>query len=174
MSLLPWLLDWPPSRGAVAAFLVVTAFSVGSLAVFGGVVDDAETENVTVESTDLALRLNDEFDPPDTNGSVQTCVASGTPGDTVSLVGSVTVDAPSDRRGGLEVVLNLPGTDESRTTTVEADGGTVDVFWLFDDDETLEAGDDATLRVTVRSGGEILLETTRPLTVEADSRSYDC
>jgi len=174
VNLLPWLLDWPPSRGAVVAFLLVTAFSVGSIAVFGGVVEDADTDEVTVESTELALLLNDEFDPPETNGSVATCFASGTPGDTVSLTGSVTVDAPSDRRGPLEVVLSLPAADEPRTDTVEAGGGTVDVFWLFEDDESLEPGDTATLEVSVRSGGETLVETTRSLTVEADSRNYDC
>ncbi len=46
--------------GWVAAFLFVTAVSVDSLAVFSAV-SHVEQDEVTVESTDLTLRLNDEF-----------------------------------------------------------------------------------------------------------------
>lgn len=40
MNVLPWLLDWPPSRGTIAVFVVLTAFSVGTLVLFGGVTDE--------------------------------------------------------------------------------------------------------------------------------------
>ncbi|MEF8757150.1 MAG: hypothetical protein V5A33_02825, partial [Halobacteriales archaeon] len=92
MSVLAWLLRWPPSRGTVVVFLVLTAFSVGSLAAFGGLVDDDTQENVTVEATDLTVRLNDEIEFPEGgNDSVRTCVGMWTPGDSVFVTGEVTL-----------------------------------------------------------------------------------
>lgn len=60
MNLLPWLLDWPPKRRTIVAFLLVTAVSVGTLLVFAPLTDQLRTENVTVETADLTVRLNDE------------------------------------------------------------------------------------------------------------------
>lgn len=56
MSVLAWLLRWPPSRGTVVVFLVLTAFSVGSLAAFGGLVEDDTQE------TSLSKRRTSPFD----------------------------------------------------------------------------------------------------------------
>jgi len=80
------------------------------------------------------------------------------------------VDVPAgwnrDRAGGERpvVVVGLAHTDETTAEPVEGTGTgqvTVDVFWILDDDETL-------------SGDSTVASTTRAVTVENDSRSYDC
>lgn len=176
MNVLPWLLNWPPSRGAVAAFLLLTAFSAGTLVLFGGVTDQMTQENVTVDASDVAVRLNDEQSYPDTGDGVQTCLASGTPGDSVSVQGDVVLDVPAemdDER--LTVVVSLAHTAETTTDTVEGSGREyADVFWVFEDDETLAAGENATLEVTVSTDSETVARATRSVRVEADSRTYDC
>ena len=180
MSPLPWLLDWPPSRAALAAFLLLTALSSGTVLLFGGGFDDGASETVTVESTDLTVRLNDGVDYPDaTNGSVQTCVAVGTPGDSVSVLGDVTVDVPPERGLAgdrhLTVAVSLGHTDATDTGTIEGPGTvTRDVFWVFADDETLSVGDTARLQIRVRSEGETVANATREVTVENGTRSFDC
>ena len=180
MNLLPWLLDWPPSPATVAVFLVLTAFSVGTLVAFGGVTDQITDENVTVAETDLSVRLNDELDIPSTNGSVETCLASGTPGDSILVVGDLTVDAPASGTGKhspdrpLAVVLGLAHTEQTTTEQVDGTGGTTDVHWVVEDDETLAIGDEATVQIRVRSGGTTVATATRAITVEEGSRSYDC
>ena len=175
MNVLPWLLDWPPRRATVGVFLLVTVFSVGTLVVFGGVTDEITTDNVTVESTDFTVRLNDEFSFPDTNGSVQTCLGSGTPGDRINVVGSVTVDSPESRAAPLDVVVSLGHTDDSTTQSVESGRpATADVFWLLDDDETLSVGGTATVEVRVTDGDATLSSATRTVPVTNDSRTYDC
>jgi hypothetical protein len=180
MDVLPWLLDWPPSPAKIVAFLLLTAASVGTLVAFGGVTDRIADENVTVADADLTVRLNDETNIPDTNGTVQTCLGSGTPGDSVAVLGDVTVDAPAagtenhstDRP--LTVVVGLPETGETTTQTVEGSGGTADVFWTFEDEEVLSAGETTTLRVRVRSGETTVATATQSVTIENDTRSYDC
>ncbi|QLD90812.1 hypothetical protein HWV07_17890 [Natronomonas salina] len=182
MSLLPWLLDWPPTRAQVAVFLLVSALSVGTIAMMGGVADDPASENVTVEDIDLAVSLNDEASYPEgANGTVQTCFASGTPGDSVSVLGDVILDVPeSDGRGRsserqLRVTVNL--TEMSETTAqTETGTGTVhsDVFWLIDDDETLAVGDTVTLHVTVHDERGRVATATDNVVVQGDSRTYDC
>ncbi|MFC7132112.1 MULTISPECIES: hypothetical protein [Salinibaculum] len=179
MNPLPWLLDWPPRPATVAVTLLLTVFSVGTLVVFGGVVDDIESENVTVESMDLSVRLNDESSIPSGDGSVQTCLGSGTPGDRISVLGDVTVDVPpgwdGPADGSLTVAVSLGHTDEATTQSVPSEGTeTVRVFWLLEDDETLSAGDEATVQVSVRTDDATVATATRPVTVEASSRSYDC
>jgi hypothetical protein len=179
VNLLPWLLDWPPRRGTVAVFLLLTAASAGTLVLFGGFEDDVAGDDVTVESADVVVRLNDDVDFPETNGSVQTCLASGTPGDSVSVVGDVTVHVPADRgRFGarsLTVEVSLAGVEGTTTDAVSGTGTEVsDVFWVFEDDETLSVGDAVTLRVRVRSEGETVAAATRNVTVERGTRSYDC
>lgn len=182
MNLLPWLLDWPPSPATVAAFVVLTVFSVGTLAMFGGVVDDGTSENVTVEEIDLTVALNDEMSFPDSeNGTVQTCMASGTPGDTISAQGAVTVRIPpdSERRYGDDaqgtVEVSLEHTREKTTDTIEGPGReTIDVFWLLDDDETLSVGDTATIQVRVRMDETTVATANQSVTVEEGTRTYDC
>jgi hypothetical protein len=181
MDLLPWLLDWPPSRGAVAAFLVLTAASVGTLVAFGGVTDEITRENVTVDATDVSVRLNDEGGIPDLGEGVQTCLASGTPPDSVAVIGDVTVTVPAEGTrnysgsGPVTVAVSLAHTDETTTETVEGSGeATRDIFWIIEDDETLSVGGTATLQVRVQSGDSTLAETTRTAPVENGTRSYDC
>jgi len=158
VNLLPWLLDWPPKRRTIVAFLLVTAVSVGTLLVFAPLTDQLRTENVTVETADLTVRLNDEQSLPEGEG-VQTCFASGTPGERLGDAATVTV--------------GMAHTEETTSGDIERTGGTFDVFWLLDDDETLSAGDTATLRVRVRGDGEPLATATQPVVVDADSRHYD-
>ena len=180
MNLLPWLLDWPPRPGAVGAVLLRTVFSVGTLVVFGGATAELASENVTVESVDLPVRLNDEDGLPDVgNGTVATCLGVGTPGDSISVTGDVTVDVPAggrnDRRGErLLVDVNLDRTEAHTTRPVEGTGRvTASVLWLLDE-ETLSVGDTARLRVRVRAGGKTVASVERAVTVENGSRSYDC
>ena len=173
MNLLPWLLDWPPSPARVAVVLLLTTASVATLVAFGGVVSDGG--NVTVASTDLDVRLNDDGSFPDTNGTVETCVASGTPPDSILVVGEVTVDVPADRDGELSVNVGLPALDATTTRTVDGVGRErVDVFWLLDDDETLAVGDRTRLRIEVREDGSTTATATSRVTVANGSRSYDC
>ncbi|WP_411965947.1 hypothetical protein [Haloferax sp. YSMS24] len=177
MNVLPWLLDWPPHPLSIVLFLLVTAFSVGTLVLFGGVVDDASTDEVTIDAVDVSVRLNDEVQYPDTeNGSIQTCLASGTPGDSVSILGDVTVDIPHDfDTWPLVVDVRLAPIGETSTTSVDETGTQgIDIFWLVEDDETLSVGDTATLQVRVRADGETITDSTRELTVQNDTRTYDC
>lgn len=182
MNVLPWLFDWPPNRASVALFLFLTAFSVGTLVLFGGVTDESTSKNVTVEATDLSVHLNDDTDPLDAaNGTVQKCLASGTPGDSILVVGDVTVDVPADWHGGsagdpqVTLVMSLAHTEETTTETVSGTGrATTRVFWVLDDDETLSAGDTAEFRVRARADDSTVANATRAVTVRNDSRSYDC
>lgn len=182
MQLLRLLFDWPPRPATVAVALLLTVVGVGTVVVFGGVVGDTGDESVTIGSTDLTVRLNDETEFPDTgDDGVATCMAVGTPGDSVSVLGDVTVDVPADADTGragdrrLTVVVSLAHTEQHTTATVSGTGReTADVFWIFEDDETLTVGDAERLRVRLRSDGETLAETTRTVTVENGSRSYDC
>lgn len=182
MNVLPWLLDWPPSPATVGLFLVVTAFSVGTLVVLGGVTDDRADGEVTVESVDLAVRLNDETDLPETGeDTVQTCLGIGVPGDSVAVLGDVTVDVPADRDRAwaderrMVVVVGLDRLGETTTRVVDGTGRLrTDVFWVLEDDETLAVGETATLRVRVRSAGSTLASANRTVTVEEGSRSYEC
>lgn len=187
VSPLPWLLNWPPGRRAIAVFLVVTAFSVGTIALFGGVGDRSDPANVTVESVDVDVALNDEFSYPDgaddADGSVQTCLASGTPGDSISVLGDVTVRVPAasdgDRWGDderrLNVSVSLAHATESTTDSVEGPGTeTSDVFWILDDDESLAVGENATVQVRVLEDGARVANATRRVTVRNGSRTYDC
>ena len=183
MNLLPWLLDWPPSPGTIVFVLLMTALSAGTLVAFGGVVNEADQENVTIEATDVSVRLNDDEGgfPEGENGTVRTCLGSGTPGDSISVLVDVTVTVPAEERRGvgeerrLTVVVSLAHTEEHTADTVTGTGrATSDVFWLLDHDETLSVGDTATLQVRVREEGSTVASATRPVTVENGSRSHDC
>jgi hypothetical protein len=182
VNVLPWLLDWPPSRGAVGVFLVLTAFSAGTLLLFGGVTDQITDDNVTVESADLTVSLTDELRIPETDDSgVQTCLGSGTPGDSISVLGDVTVDIPAEFRqkatsdGELRVAVSLAHTTETTTQRLDGTGQrTTDVFWVLEDDETLAVGETATVEVRVHSGDKTVASTTRSATVENGTRTYDC
>jgi hypothetical protein len=95
------------------------------------------------------------------------------------VVGNVLVHVPSgdawNGRERLTVVVSLAHTGEATTTTIEGTGReTARIFWLLNDDETLSAGETTQLQIRVRSEGETLARTTRTVTVENDSRTYDC
>lgn len=181
MSLLPWLLDWPPSKATVAVFLLVTALSLGTIAVLGDDIERSEPENVTVEDVDVSVALNDDFEYPEgESGSVQTCRASGTPGDSVSVLGDVVVEIPpeegwssGDRR--LSVTVSLAHTNESTSGTVTGPGrDTHDVFWVLEDDETLSVGDTETVQIRIEEGGATVANATESVTVRNGTRTFDC
>ncbi|MFC7228775.1 hypothetical protein N0B31_15300 [Salinirubellus salinus] len=170
------------SAGVVGLLLVVVLAGVFLL---GGPTDGlpggTAADEASVATDDLDLRLNDEFSPPSTNGTVQTCIASGTPGDSVSLLGDALVTLPQER--GLElgaadarVVFTLRALDATRTERVDPEGTTdVSLFWILEDDETLSVGEETTLGIRVEmADGELLLETSRTLTVREGTRRYDC
>jgi hypothetical protein len=182
MNVLPWLLDWPPSPATVGVFLVVTAFSAGTLVVFGAVTSERPDEGVTIESVDLDVRVNDETDLPETGDStVQTCLGVGVPGDSVAVLGDVTANVPPNPGRGWAggrrtvVVVGIDGIEETTSQVVDGAGRVrTSVFWVLADDETLVVGETATLRVRVRSEGSTLARTNRTVTVEDGSRSYEC
>lgn len=182
MNLLPWLLDWPPRPATVVAFLLVTAFSVGTVVAFGGVTDRPASENVTVDASDVTVRLNDETDLPDVgNDTVARCLGVGTPGDSIGVLGDVVVHVPTgtggDRHGTerLLVEVRLEQVGERTTQFVEGTGRvTASVFWILEDDETLSVGETASLRVRVLRDGETVADVGRAVRVENGSRSYDC
>lgn len=182
MSLLPWLLEWPPSRGSIALFVVVTALSVGTIVVLGGGFVGPEAGPVTVESIDVSVTLNDEVEyPPGANGSVQTCVASGPPGDTVLVRGDVVVDVPAEDRWTtsgerpVAVTVSLAHTDEATTETVTGPGReTRAVFWLLEDDESLSVNGTATVQVRVQEAGSTVANGTETVAVQEGTRHYDC
>lgn len=177
MNVLPWLLDWPPSPATVVVFLLLTSFSMGTLVVFSGVTEQIAGGNVTVESANFSVRLNDEIEYPDTEtGTVQRCLASGTPGDKIAVVGDMALDVPPEEgEQRLMVEVSLAHTDETTTNAVEGSGQeTSDVFWLLDDDETLKVGDEATVQIRIHDEGATITSATQPVTVKEGSRTYDC
>ncbi|ACV11047.1 hypothetical protein Huta_0864 [Halorhabdus utahensis DSM 12940] len=182
MNPLPWLLDWPPNRGTIAVFVVLTAFSVGTLVLFGGVTDEITAENVTIESTDLSVKLNGEIDFPDVeDDSVQTCMGYGTPGDSVSVLGDVSVRIPAERTRTdaeterLTLAVSLDHTSERTTQPLTRTGDvTTDVFWIRNDDETLAVNETAGVEISVLSGNSTVANSTMAMPVENGTRTYDC
>jgi hypothetical protein len=175
-EILPWLLNWPPSRWTIAVFLVVTAASLGTIAVLGGPTLTQSDGNVTVHDVDLSIRLNDDVTIPDTDGTVNGCLGSGTPGDHLSVRGEVTVSIPAARSDAAQaVVLQLNGSMNRTVATIERAGNvTNDVFWVLEDDETFSVGDNTTVEVRVQEQGTTVASRTLSVPVENGSRSYDC
>jgi hypothetical protein len=127
---------------------------------------------------EVTVTLNDEITIPD---GVETALASGTPGDSLSVRGDVTVRIPSERdrnaisteRVSLEVIL--PHTDERTTQPISRTGEvTTDVFWVLEDDETLWVTDTARVQIRLLAGDSVLANQTTTATVENATRSYDC
>ena len=175
-DILPWLLNWPPSWRMVAVFLVITTASLGTIVVLGGVTDTKSDENITVSNVDLSIRLNDDTAFPDTDGKVETCLGSGTPGDHLSVLGEITVRVPPSHEGTTQtVVLELNQTWNRTVGTIEDQGDvTSDVFWLVEDDETLSVGDTTTVEIHVQERGTTVASKTVSMPIENGSRSYDC
>jgi hypothetical protein len=95
VNLLPWLLNWPPRPASIVVFLLLTAFSVGTLMLFAPVTDQINPDEVTVEASNVSVHLNDEITMPDAeNGTVATCIASGTPGDHLSVRADLLIETP--------------------------------------------------------------------------------
>lgn len=179
VNLLPWLLDWPPRPASVLAFLLLTAFSVGTLALFAPVTDQFGPDEAAVEISNASVHLNDEIEiPNEDGGGVMTCLASGTPGDHLTVRADIVVETPLEDDGKdreYELVVSI--VDEATTTTesVRRTGRErVDVFWVVKDDETLSVGGTAELDVRLRESGSIVASATRTVTVDEASRSYDC
>lgn len=175
-DILPWLLHWPPRKRTIAVFILITAASLGTIVVLGGVTDTQSDGNITVSDVDLSVRLNDESEFPDTNGTVETCIGSGTPGDHLSILGEITVRIPPAHSGTTQaIVLELNETWNRTVGTIEGRGSvTKDVFWLIEDDETLSVGDTGTVKIHVQERGKTVASRVLPVPIEDGSRSYDC
>lgn len=160
----------------IAVYLVVTAASLGTIVALGGVTDTRSTGNITVSDVELTIRLNDETDFPDTNGTVETCLGSGTPGDHLSVIGDITVTTPTNRSGTpREVILRLNQIHDRTVGRIENRGNvTTDVFWVLRDDERLSVGDTTPVNIRVQEDGTTVAATTRTVPVENGSRTYDC
>jgi hypothetical protein len=178
VNLLPWLLNWPPRPAAVVAFLFVTAFSVGTLVLFAPVTDQINPDEATVEASNVSVHLNDEITMPEIeNGTVATCMASGTPGDHLTVRADILVETPME--GGDDSPYDIEvGLGNGSMTTTEPVPQTgrerVDVFWVVRDDESLSVGDTAEVRIRLRESDSVVATSTRAVTVEKASRSYDC
>jgi hypothetical protein len=156
------LLSWPPSKRQLLFVLAVNAFLVVGLVAAGAPLF-AVVEGTSVESVSLTARLNDADGYPDLgNDTAYACTSTGTPPDTVSVIGGVTVDVAGERT----VALSVPASGNRTTMDVEGSDGRADVFWLFDDDETLAVGEAATFRVRVLDDGTPVANATRNVTVE--------
>lgn len=175
-DILPWLLHWPPSRRMIAVFLVVTAASLGTIVVLGGVTDTQSGGNITVSDINLSIRLTDDTAFPDTNGTVETCLGSGTPGDHLSVLGEITVRIPPAHNGNTQAIVLELNRTWNRTVGTVGDQGSVtkDVFWLLEDDETLSVGDTTTMEIHVQERGTTVTSRTLSMPIENGSRSYDC
>lgn len=175
-DILPWLIHWPPSGRMIAVFLVVSAASLGTIVVLGGMPDTQSNENVSVSDVDISIRLNDETAYPDTNGTVETCIGRGTPGDHLSILGEVGVQIPPDQNSDTHVVvLELNETWTQRVGETDDKGDiTMDVFWMVEDDETFSVGDTATVEVRVQEPETTITSKTLSMPIENGSRSYDC
>jgi hypothetical protein len=178
VNLLPWLLDWPPRPAAIVTFLFLTAFSVGSLVLFAPVTDQISPDEATVEVSNASVHLNDEITMPDMeNGSVATCIASGTPGDHLTVRGDIIVETPMEDGGDADYDVRVRIANGSMTTTepVQQTGrDRVDLFWVVRDDEALSVGQTAEVTVRLRESGAVVANATRLVTVEEGRRSYDC
>ncbi|WP_255152907.1 hypothetical protein [Halorarius halobius] len=178
MNVLPWLLNWPPRPGAVIAFLFVTAFSVGTLVLFTPVTDQINPDEATVEASNVSVYLNDEITMPDIeNGTVATCVASGTPGDHLTVRADILVETPMEgsNTSPYDIEVSLGNGSMTTTEPVQQTGRErVDVFWVVSDDESLSVGDTADIHIRLRDSDSVVATATRAVTVEKTRRSYDC
>jgi hypothetical protein len=160
----------------IAVYLIVTAASLGTIVALGGVAHTQSNGNITVSGVELSVRLNDETDFPDTNGTVETCLASGTPGDHLSVIGEITINTPANRSDTpREVILQLSQMHNRTVGTIEDRGNvTTDVVWVLRDDETLSVGDTTPVNIRVQEHGRTVATTTFTVPVEKGSRTYDC
>lgn len=178
VNLLPWLLNWPPRPASIIAFLFLTAFSVGSLVLFAPITDQINPDESTIEASNVSVQLNDEITMPDIeNDTVATCIASGTPGDQLTVRADILVETPmedgEDSTYDVEVIIgdNLQTTTEPIQQTGREQ---VDLLWTVRDDESLSVGSTADIRIRLRESGAIVDTATRTVTVKKATRSYDC
>jgi hypothetical protein len=178
VNLLPWLLDWPPRPASIIAFLLLTAFSVGTLVLFAPVTDQINPDEATVEATNVSVHLNDDITMPDIeNGTVATCIASGTPGDHLTVRADVLVETPMEggEDSNYDVEVSIGNSSKTTTEPVQQTGRErVNVFWVVRDDESLTVGETADIHIRLRESGTVVANSTRTVTVEKGSRSYDC
>lgn len=178
VNLLPWLLDWPPRPASIVAFLLLTAFSVGTLALFAPVTDQIDPDDATVETTNVSVHLNDEISMPDRESdTVATCLGSGTPGDHLTVRADILVETPLKGGSSAEYAVDVSIDNGSRTTAepVRQTGrDRVSVLWVVRDDESFAVGETAAIHVRLRESGAVVATSTRTVRVENGSRSYDC
>lgn len=177
MKLLPWLLNWPPRPATIVAFLLVTAFSVGTLVLFAPVTDQIGPDEASVEVANASVHLNDELEIPDEgNGSVVTCLSSGTPGDHLTVRADVVVETPiKDDDATYDLEVSLADGAATMTEPVQQTGrARVDIFRVVSDDETLSVGETTELEVRLRRSESVVAAATRSVTVEEANRSFDC
>lgn len=178
MNLLPWLLNWPPRPASIVVFLLLTAFSVGTLILFAPITDQISPDESTVEVSNASVHLNDEIRIPDVgNGTVAKCIASGTPGDHFTVRADIVVETPLEDGDDSKYNVEVSVVNDTKTTTepVQRTGRErVNVFWVVRDDEALSVGKTAEVHVRLRESGTVVANATRAVTVKKGRRSYDC
>lgn len=91
----------------------MTAFSVGALVLFAPVTDRINP----VEASNVSVHLNDEITMPDIeNGTVATRVASGTPGDHLTVRADILVETPMEEGDGSPYDVEMSFGTDSKTT----------------------------------------------------------
>lgn len=175
MRILPWFLNWPPRPTTIAVVLLLTVGSVVGLGVFGGDIDSITRDEASIEAPTLSVALNDDHTYPDgTNGSVQTCFASGPPGDSILVSGDVDLTIPATEESA-RLVVSLDHTAEQWTERVSRRGElSVDILWVLEDDERLDVGDRVTVEIHLEDGDTTIANRSEDVVVENGSRTYDC
>jgi hypothetical protein len=178
MDLLPWLLNWPPRRATIAIFLLVTAFSVGTLVLFAPVMDQINPDEATIEVTNVSIQLNDNITIPEGgNGTVQECVSSGIPGDHLAVRADISITTPMEESDDSPYDFDVVVLDSAQRTTESIDQtgrDQADLFWVVSDDESLSVGETAEVQFRLRKSGTVVDNVTRVVTVQNGTRSYDC
>lgn len=148
------------------------------MVLFAPVTDQINPDEATVEASNVSVHLNDEITIPDMeDDTVATCIASGTPGDHLTIRADILVETPMEDGDDSPYDVEVSIGNDSKTTTepIQQTGRErVDIFWVARDDESLSVGDTADIRIRLRESGTVVDTATRAVTVTKGRRSYDC
>lgn len=85
---------------------------------FAPITDQISPDQATVEVSNASVHLNDEIKIPDPeNGTVAKCIASGTPGDHLTVRADVIVETPLEDGDDATYDVKVSIVDDTKTTT---------------------------------------------------------
>jgi len=155
--------------GVTAVLFLATA---GIYAFVLGGSGGAAVEDVTVDVT-----LNDEISEGLIEGGSRSCMGVGPPPDHFVVTVQATIyDEWSGRyvsQSSYEFVVQMNGKTRSRNITV-IDSGTEEVneFVTIEDDESISPGENATVKVSLEKGGDVIDSVRKTVTVK--ERNMTC